>query len=90
MVGAPRMAWRSEGGGWNFFFDVPDPKKPDDVARWTLVRANDDAVILRVIDPEYPAAPAWRIRFRGSDEFTAIPADPSKGTDPIVFRRLGQ
>ncbi len=85
--GTMTMSWRSEGDGIRFSFDVPDPKKRGDVGRWTVVRTDGDAVVVRLINPEHPDAPEWRVVFRGGDEFTATPVDPSKGTDPIRFRR---
>ena len=87
--GTMTMSWRSEGDGIRFSFEVPDPKKPGDVGRWAVVRTDGNAVVVRMIRPEHPDAPEWRVVFRGGDEFTATPADPSKGTDPIRFRRAG-
>jgi hypothetical protein len=88
--GTMTMSWRSEGDGIRFSFEVPDPKKPGDVGRWTAVRTDGDAVVVRMINPDQPEAPEWRVVFNGGDEFTATPVDPSKGTDPIVFRRVGR
>jgi hypothetical protein len=88
--GTMTMSWRSEGDGIRFNFEVPDPQKPGDVGRWAVVRTDGDAIVVRIIDPGRPDAPEWRVVFRGADEFTATPTDPSKGTDPIVFRRAGR
>lgn len=88
--GTMTMSWQSEGEGIRFNFQVPDPQKPDNVGRWVVLRTDGDAVVVRMIDPGRPDAPEWRVVFRGGDEFTATPADPSQGTDSIRFRRVGQ
>ncbi len=88
--GTMRMSWSSRAEGFHFSFDVPDPKKPGDVSRWRATRAADGSILLRLMEPDNPAAPEWRVTFNGKDEFTAVPSDPAKGTDAIVFRRAGK
>jgi hypothetical protein len=88
--GTMTMSFRSEGDGIKLSFEAPDPKNPGDVARWAVVQTDGDATVVRLIDPEHPEAIEWRIVFHGADEFSATPTDPSKGTDAIMFRRVGR
>jgi hypothetical protein len=86
--GTMTMSLCSEGDGIRVSLKVPDESRPGDVARWTVVRTDGDAVVIRLVSPEHPDAPEWRVDFRGRDAFSAPPVNPSKGA--IQFRRVGR
>jgi hypothetical protein len=78
-------SFRAENEGFNFSFQVPDPLKPGDVARWEVMRSDWAGMVVRLFGPD---GPEYVLTFRGADEFSMTPTDPTKGTGTIVFRRV--
>ncbi len=80
-------SFRAEAEGFQFSFEVPDPKKPGEVGRWQIVRSEWDSLVVRLTFFP-PAGHEYRVTFRNPDEFAMTPIDPATGTGTIVFRRV--
>lgn len=75
----------AEGNGFRLTIEVPDPKKPGDIGRWEVLRAEGETWVVRIIGP---GGPEYTVSFRGPDEFTMTPVDPAAGTATVLFRRV--
>lgn len=83
--GTFNWAHHTWGEGWSASSEIPDPTKPDDEARWEVIRQHDRHTL--VVRFQLLEA---SLRFRDADEFTASYSEssPQRGHGTLTFRRV--